>query len=307
MAKILVVGSANMDLIAPVARLPAPGETMLTDDIRLAGGGKGANAAVAASRLGARVRFIGAVGDDAFGETIRANLERNRIDCALLARLEGGSGTAVILLDRDSGENSILVGPGANARFELPAEEEPFAWADAVMLQLETPLEINREAARRGRAAGARVILDPAPARDDLPDSFLADCHIVSPNETELEILAGTRPGSDLADVEKGARRLMDRGAGEVVVKLGSRGALYVHSGGALHLPAPAVDAADTTAAGDAFTGALAFGLVEGRGREGALKLAVRAGALACTKSGAQPSLPGREEIETAFPDVEWD
>ncbi len=291
MPNILVVGSANVDVIAPLKRLPAPGETLLIADVTLANGGKGANAAVAAARLGATVRFIGAVGDDAFGAAIRQGLEADGIDCGLLKTVAGGSGTAIILLDQNSGQNSILVGPAANARLSLPEDDAAFAWADALMLQLETPVEVNVEAARRARKHGVLVVLDPAPALADLPEALLQLPDVISPNETELEILTG-QPVRSTAAAEAGAYALMERGAREVVVKLGEQGSLWVGRHGAEFYPAYKVQVVDTTAAGDAFTGAFTLGLAEKRERPAVMRRALAAGALACTVLGAQPSLP---------------
>jgi len=297
MPRILVVGSANTDVVAPCDRMPRPGETLTGQDIRLVPGGKGANAAVAAARLGGEVRFCGAVGDDAFGAVLRAGLEGEGIDCRWLAVSPGGSGTAVILLDRATAQNSILVGPGANHRFDLPDGDAPFAWADALMLQLEIPLPVALEAARRARAAGKLVVLDPAPAVSGLPEELLRLCDLVSPNETELEILTGL-PAPDAAAAERGAAALLRLGAKSVVVKRSRHGALWADAGGILHRPAFPVEAVDTTAAGDAFTGALALALASGRNRETALREALAAGSLACTRLGAQPSLPTRAELD---------
>ena len=291
MPNILVIGSANMDVVAPVHRLPDPGETVLTEDIQLVNGGKGANAAVAAARLGGAVRLLGAVGEDAFGEALRQGLTDSGVDCRWLQTLPGGSGTALILLDTTSGQNSILVGPGANFRFDLPPEDEPFTWADLLMLQLETPLAITRAAATRAVAAGALVVLDPAPATAELPTDLIAACDIITPNETELAILSGL-PVGDAAQVEAAARVLLERGAKQVVVKLGSKGALWVNTAGAEAFPAFVIEPVDTTAAGDAFTGALALELARGQSRAEIMLTARIAGALACTVMGAQPSLP---------------
>ncbi len=296
MAKILVVGSANMDVIAPLQRLPKPGETILIDDISLANGGKGANAAVAAARLGGEVRFLGAVGADAFGAALRRGLEENGVDCRWLQSVNGSSGTAVILLERATGQNSILVGPAANCRFALPQSDEPFQWADALMLQLEIPLAVAREAAARAKRAGKIVVLDPAPAQANLPADFLKLCAVVSPNESELAILSGQEIVSPAA-AENAARALLSQCEGRVVVKMAEKGALWCERRGCRHHPAFAIKAVDTTAAGDAFTAALTLGLCAGITPDEIMRQALAAGALACTRLGAQPSLPRRAEV----------
>lgn len=296
MVHVLVVGSMNMDVVTPLDRMPAPGETIHVKDVSLVPGGKGANAAVAAARLGAAVRMVGCVGDDAFGRQLRESLETDGIDCAAVAVSKRGTGTAVILLDRVSGQNAIMVGPGANDEVALPADDALFVWADMIMLQLETPLELNLEAARRAAKAGTPVVLDPAPAIADLPDELLQLVTYISPNESELALLTGM-PVVTIDDAVSAARSLLDRGAKTVVVKLGEKGALWVTDHEQHHVPALSVKAVDTTAAGDAFTGALAVGLAEGLDKLAALQRACRVGAITCTRLGAQPSIPGLDAL----------
>lgn len=304
MPVLLVVGSINMDVVAVVDRPPLPGETITAVDARLVNGGKGANAAVAAARLGGTVRFRGAVGDDAFGPALRAGLEANGIDCAGLATLPGSSGIAQITVDRASGQNAIVFAPGANFAFRLPPEgDDTFLdGVDTLLLQLETPPALTLEAARRAHRRGVRVVLDPAPARNDLPDALFAHCDVVSPNESELAILVGRAPedgqtATPLEDIEAEARRLLARGAGAVAVKLGARGGLWVTATESIHAAAPPITPVDTTAAGDSFTGALALGLAEGRPLRDVMAEAVAAGSLACLTAGAQPSLPTRAAV----------
>lgn len=297
MIRVLVIGSVNMDVVTPLQRIPAPGETMRVQDVSLVPGGKGANAAVAAARLGAHVQFVGCVGDDAFGERLRAGLEGEGIDCRQLRTSSRSSGTAVILVDEASGQNTIMVGPGANDQVVLPDDEALFEGIDIVMLQLETPIQVNVEAARLAASAGVTVVLDPAPATADVPDELLQMVSIVSPNESELAILTGM-PVDDLASAERAAHRLLNRGARIVVAKLGEHGALWLTRDVRHHEPAVSIKAVDTTAAGDTFTGALALGVAEGMDIGSTLRRACCAGALTCTRFGAQPSIPNMDELK---------
>ena len=308
MANILVVGSINMDIVAAAPRPARPGETLAVDAVRLAPGGKGANAAVAAARLGGHVRMIGAVGDDAFADALMGGLRDNGVDTRWVARRPGASGAALIAVDAGTGQNTILFGPGANAFAALPDSDEPFRWADMVVMPLEIPLSLVLETARRARAASKPLLLDPAPVPADLPDELWPLCAIVSPNETELALLA-PRPGLDrlepeayasgiASEVARAVAALRGKGARTVVAKLGRHGAYWEEEDyQTFGRPRP-IRSVDATAAGDAFTGALAVALAEGRGREEALARALAAGTLACTRAGAQPSLPRREEVD---------
>ncbi|PYM80359.1 MAG: ribokinase [Candidatus Rokuibacteriota bacterium] len=284
--RVLVVGSANIDLVAAVERLPAPGETVSEGTLLVTHGGKGANQAVAARRLGAEVRLLGCVGADASGAEIRAGLEAEGVGIAGLATApDAATGTALIVVDA-RGQNQIAVAPGANRRLPPSAVERwetDFAWADVVLCQLETPVETVVRALELARARGKLTILNPAPVRD-LDRSVWPLVDYLTPNESEAARLGGV----SVAGPEEAA----------VIVTLGARGALASGPAGDLVVPAFPVTAVDTTAAGDAFNGALAVGLAEGAALWPALRLATAAAALACTKRGARPSLPGRAEVD---------
>jgi len=298
MPNVVVVGSANVDLIAKAARLPRAGETVLGHSLRMAPGGKGANQAVACARLGLPTGFVGRVGRDAFGDLLLRTLAAAGISAEQVVRdAEAPSGVAMIAVDAQ-GHNTILVAQGANAR--LTAEDVAAGMAalaaDALLLQLEVPLPAVERAAAIARARGTRVVLNPAPACA-LPAALLRQVDVLTPNQSELALLAG-RPVGDRAEAEQAARSLLERGPQAVVVTLGADGALVVGAGGARHVPGFRVDAVDTTGAGDAFNGALAVALVEGRDLVEAARFANAAGALATTALGAQEALPTRAEVE---------
>ena len=298
MPRVLVVGSANVDFTVQVGRLPRPGETVSGGTLLVNYGGKGANQAVAARRLGAEVRLIASVGDDASGRAIREVLAAEGIGVdGVISSAAAATGTALIVVDAE-GRNQIAVAPGANRTLgvaQVSARLEDFDWAEVVVGQLETPLAtvaFALEAARRR----ALTILNPAPP-PDAPLEFLNLVDYLTPNEGEAERLSGV-PVQNRTDAAQAAERLRGRGAGVVVVTLGEEGALAHGPGGLHHAPAFPVTAVDTTAAGDAFNGALAVALAEGRGLAEALRFANATAALACTRRGAQPSLPTRSEVE---------
>ncbi len=299
-ASVLVVGSLNMDLVVPVPRHPKPGETVVGGDLRRFPGGKGANQAVAAARLGARVRMIGRVGADAYGTELKRGLEAEGIETADVAELDAPTGVALIGVSED-GQNAIVVSPGANARLR-PEDLAPerFAGAGVAVLQLETPLATVRRAAELGRAAGARVLLNAAPAQA-LPEGLLKAVDLLVVNEFEAAQVAGARepegPEEALALARELARRVP-----VAVVTLGARGLVWAGVEGEGVLPAFEVRAVDTTAAGDAFVGGLAAALAAGEPLQPALRFASAAGALAATRPGAQPSLPNKEAVETLLP-----
>ncbi|HNQ87196.1 MAG TPA: ribokinase [Verrucomicrobiota bacterium] len=297
--RILVVGSANTDMIVRVDRIPRPGETVLGGAFSVAAGGKGANQAVGAARAGGAVTFVGCVGRDEFGGRALEGWTRLGIDVRHVRRdAKAPSGVALILV-AESGENAIAVAGGANGRL-TPADVRrargAFGGADVLLLQLETPLGAVRTAARLASEAGALVLLNPAPARS-LPDALLRRVDLITPNETEAELLTGIRLRSDAA-VRRAAAVLRRRGVASVIITMGARGA-YVATGlGDLWVPGFRVRAVDTTAAGDMFNGALAVALGEGRRLPEAVRFANAAAALSVTRMGAQPSAPSRGEIQ---------
>ena len=290
--KVLVVGSSSMDLVLRVSRMPRSGETVIGQSFQTVSGGKGANQAVAAARLGGEVSLIACLGDDLFGRQQLDNLTASGVDVSHVRTVsDAPTGVAMILVG-ESGESSIVVASGAN--FCLRASDvlerrEVFQNADAVLLQLETPLGTVEASLRMARECGALAILDAGPARNLSPEMLgLAD--IVSPNETEAETLTGIAVDT-MDGVHRAAQELLDMGVDHVVLKLGDRGSYYLGPTGELHVPAFPVEAVDTTAAGDAFTAALALRWDPARMRE-TLRYANAAGALASRTEGAQPSMP---------------
>ena len=295
MKKILVVGSANMDLVVAAERAPAPGETVLGGVFATYPGGKGANQAVAAARCGGAVAMLGRVGDDAFGAALRAGLEDAGVDVSGLASVDAPSGVALIVTTAEGG-NSIVVAPGANARLDAAAvAAADFAGVAYLLAQLETPLDGVIRAAEIARAQGAVFMLDPAPAQP-LPSDLLGLVDWLTPNETEARSLLGLDEPLDPFAAALALRSLGPRG---VVIKLGGQGAVLLEPGGAPRLIPPfPVDVVDTTAAGDAFNGAFAVALSEGAGPAKAAEFASAAAALSVTRRGAQPSMAPRVEID---------
>ena len=299
--KILVVGSLNMDLVGCASRIPVAGETVTGRAFFDEPGGKGANQAYAAARLGGKVAMLGRVGSDDYGRRMRANLERVGCDVSsVLAIPACASGIALIFV-ADSGQNSIIIVPGANGRFspeDVEAAEEHFRGAALVLLQLENPMPTVVAAARAARRAGARVILDPAPAQT-LPDELFHLVDVLTPNETEATVLAGLPPGRvDPPHAMAIAHSLRERGARTVIVKLGEQGCVLADEGAARHLPTPRVEAVDTTAAGDVFNAGLAVGLGEGLDLVQACHFAGRAAAVSVTRMGTQIAAPTRDEVD---------
>jgi ribokinase len=291
---IAVVGSCNVDFVVPVAGLPAPGETVLGRDHLRAPGGKGANQAVAAARLGSPVTFVGCVGDDELADTIVTALRAAGVATSALRTVaDVPSGLALITV-ADGGENTIAVSPGANARLavaDITAAGELLAAAAVTLAQLEIPLETVSAAVS---AAGGQVLLNPAPARP-LPPSLLAEVDVLIPNRSELGVLADAPEPATIEDATALARSLS--GPKAVVVTLGGDGALVVAGGDATHVPAIDVDAVDATGAGDAFCGALADALARNADLVEATRWAVRVAGVSTTKWGAQTGMPTRDQV----------
>ncbi|MBX3098054.1 MAG: ribokinase [Salinibacterium sp.] len=286
-ASVVIVGSANIDQVFRVTAIPAPGETVLSHGVSTALGGKGQNQAVAAVRAGASTAFVGAVGDDAFGNSIRAGLEADGIDAEGVRAVDAPTGTALIAVD-DSGENTIIVEAGANALLSLrDGDAATIAGADVLVMQLEIPLTTVTAAATVARAAGTRVLLNAAPIQE-LPADLLALVDILIVNEHEGAFLARDGDVAALAPV--------------VIVTLGAAGAVAYEAGNdAVRIAAPVVSAVDATGAGDTFCGALAARLADGAPLDESVRFAVAAGSLSVQKHGAVPSIPTRAEIEAAL------
>ncbi len=295
MPDILVVGSLNADLVVRAPRFPQPGETISGEDLQVIPGGKGANQAVAAARLGANVSMLGRVGKDNFGDFLLKNLKSNNVDSQHVQRDDASTGTATIIVD-SNGQNSIVLSAGANGKV-TPADVEhaSFLHHKLLLLQLEIPTLTVLRAAQLARENNVRVILNPAPAKE-IPDELIALADFIIPNETELSLLTGMDV-NDIPSAEKAARVLLQRGAKNVIVTLGSKGALIVNKETSTHVDTFQVNVVDTTAAGDAFIGGFAVSL-ESSTLVDAVRYGCACGALATTQFGAQPSLPSKTAVE---------
>lgn len=287
---VVVLGSLNIDFVVRAPRFPQAGETILGEEFTTTAGGKGANQAVAAARLGASTTMIGRVGKDMFGDMLLNALRSEKVDIDAVAQDgKAETGTALITV-ADDGRNSIVVVPGANAtvgRTELDALESVIERANVLLLQLEIPIEVVDAAASIAASKGVAVIMDPSPARS-LPDRLLGHCTWITPNEREAEILTGVVVTDDHS-VARAARKLVEMGASNVVITLGSRGCYCALPEEEFFVPAPRVAAVDTVGAGDAFNGALAVGLAQNRPVNEILASACAAGATASALRGAQP------------------
>ena len=299
MPRLCVIGSANLDYTVALPRLPRVGETVSAGTLLVNRGGKGANQAVAARRLGAEVRMIGCVGDDGSGSEIRDALAAQGIGVdALVTSSEAATGTALIFVDRE-GRNQIGVAPGANHRLTVEAArggEAAIAWAQVLVSQLEVPVPAVRWALETARRHGVPTVLNPAPVQE-LSDELLELVTYLTPNAGEVAALTGIEV-QDLDSGRAAAARLCARGAGTVIITLGEQGAFVCDGASAVHFEAFPVEAVDTTGAGDAFNGALAVGLAAGGSLEQVIPLASAAAALTCTRRGAQDALPDRAAVE---------
>ena len=296
--KILVIGSSNTDMTVKSGHLPIPGETVLGGVFHMGPGGKGANQAVAAKRMGGDVTFVCKVGNDIFGENAVAGYEKEGIDTSYVMHSDKASGTALILVD-GNGENVISVAQGANADISVEDMQnlsEVISGADYLILQLEIPVPAVHEAARIAHEAGVYVILNPAPACP-LPKEIFRYISLLTPNQSEVSILSGMEVNNE-TDLAAAAGALRSCGVRDMVVTLGSRGSLVFDGSGEHFVPALKVKATDATAAGDTFCGALCVGLSEGMTLVEAAGLATRASALTVQKIGAQESIPFRKNIK---------
>lgn len=297
--RITVVGSYATGLTMKVKRLPSRGETLLGTGYRVDFGGKGSNQAVGCARLGARVSFVAKIGRDTFGEMALQMYREEGIDVAHVRQVQDApTGVGFIVVEEESGNNCIVLDPGANEllnRDDVAASAGAFDGAAVVLTQLEIPVEAAGTAMSRGRERGAITILNPAPVRP-LPASVLQTVDVLTPNESEAKLLTGRSPDAAV-EPEAVARELIRYGVKQVVMTLGEKGAMIVTAASVTHVPALAMAAVDTTGAGDAFNAGVATALASGASLEGAVQLAVVTGGLAVTKEGVIPSLPRREDV----------
>lgn len=300
MKKVVVAGSLNMDLVVETSRRPKPGETISGKGVKVIPGGKGANQAYAIGKLGGDVGMIGAVGDDEFGRALKKNLESAGVNTSGLQVMENETtGQAFITVD-DQGENAIILISGANGKLskELVQENlECIENCDILIMQLEIPVETVAYLKDVAMRLGKTVILDPAPAQPNLPESLWQGVDYIKPNESELEILVGRKMES-LEELKSGAREMIQKGVKGVIVSLGGEGCLFVTDKEEKYFPANKVKAVDTTAAGDSFTAAFALALSQGKGCDEAIVFGQKVSSIVVTRKGAQTSIPTIDELE---------
>ena len=298
MKNICVIGSLNMDLVVNVDTMPKPGQTIIGSNFKEVPGGKGANQAVAMARLNGNVSMIGKVGEDGFGQTLINSLKNDKVDTTYIQTSKGATGVALITVDKNA-QNSIVVSPGAN--FEVKEDDidnniEAIKNSDIVVLQLETPLNTIKYALNKAKELNKYTILNPAPAVK-LDDEIIKNVDLLTPNETELEIISGVSIETE-EDIQKAAQIMIEKGVKELIVTLGSKGSLYINKEKSMFKKAYKVEAVDTTAAGDSYTGALAVALSQDKNIEDAMDFASKVGALSVFKEGAQSSLPTLEDVK---------
>jgi ribokinase len=301
MRDIVVVGSLNVDVSLQATRIPQPGETVRAEDLSIGPGGKGLNQATGSARLGARVHMVGCTGDDRFADVPENAMREAGIDASYVERIpDQHTGTALIIVEKDSGQNAIAVAGGANHAVtpeDVRNAVAAFRSSGVLLVQLELPLEAIETALDLARENALVTVLDPAPARE-LPDTILRKVDILTPNETEVTFLTGV-PVQDVESAAKAGAQLQKRSLGDVLVTLGAAGCVWVRSTGFAHVPAPRVDAIDTTAAGDAFNAGLAVELARGKPVAGAIDSAIRTATASTLRRGAAAAMPTPQEVET--------
>lgn len=298
MKNICVIGSLNMDLVVNVENMPKIGQTLIGSDFKEVPGGKGANQAVAMARLNGNVSMIGKVGNDSFGQTLINALKNDNVNTKYIQVEKGASGVALITVDKNA-NNSIVVAPGANFKLtnnDIDNNIEAIQNSDIVVVQLETPLDTIKYSLRKAKELGKYTILNPAPAVV-LEDEIIANVDLLTPNETELEIISGIQINKE-EDIKVAAKKMIEKGVKELIVTLGSKGSLYINSEKSNFVSAYKVQAVDTTAAGDSYTGALSVALANNKNIEQAMDFASKVGALSVMKEGAQSSLPTLEDVQ---------
>lgn len=297
MEKICVIGSLNMDLVVNVCEMPKKGQTLIGSNFKEIPGGKGANQAVAAARLGGDVYMIGKVGNDGFGESLLKQLKADKVNTDYVQVEEGPSGVALITVDKNA-ENSIVVSPGANFKLtEVDIDRciDGIKESNTVVIQLETPIDTIKYALEKSKELGKFTILNPAPAVK-LSDDIIKNVDLLTPNETELEILSGVSIKCE-DDIKKAANVMLEKGVKQLIVTLGSKGSLYLDKDNMEFKKSYKVEAVDTTAAGDSYTGALSVALSQNKSVDEAMDFASKVGALCVTKIGAQTSIPSLYDI----------